>query len=181
MIRLRDMTESDIEDYVRWFTTETEWMDWDSPWETEETTEEAERESWTACYQEVRGQSPDAVRWRFEIEADGAHIGWVSAYDDMGAFTPPEKDALAVGINIPEKARRGKGAGYAALRAFMDYYRERGYAVLYTQTWSGNLPMIALAKKLGFREVHRAQGLRTVRGKAHDALTFQIELEKSEK
>ena len=24
-IILRDMVESDIEDYVRWFTTETEW------------------------------------------------------------------------------------------------------------------------------------------------------------
>jgi len=33
MLILRDMKESDIEDYVRWFTTETEWGNWDSPWE----------------------------------------------------------------------------------------------------------------------------------------------------
>lgn len=176
MIRLRDMIESDIEDYVRWFTAETEWMDWDSPWETEETSEEAERESWTAYYQEVKEQRPDAPRWKFEIEADGDHIGWVSDYDDMGYFTPPEKNALAVGIDIPEKSCRGKGAGYAALQAFLDYCRGRGHTVLYTQTWSGNLPMLALAQKLGFREVHRAKGVRTVRGKTYDAVTFQIEL-----
>ncbi|MBP5490257.1 MAG: hypothetical protein J6Y10_06625 [Lachnospiraceae bacterium] len=35
MVELRDMTERDIEDYVRWFTTETEWMKTDAPWEFE--------------------------------------------------------------------------------------------------------------------------------------------------
>ena len=34
-ITLRDMIASDIENYVRWFTTETEWMDTDAPWEKE--------------------------------------------------------------------------------------------------------------------------------------------------
>ncbi len=175
MICLRDMVESDIEDYVRWFTAETEWMDWDAPWEAEKSDEEAERKNWTAYYQQVKDRPADAPRWKFEIEADGVHIGWVSAYDDMGDFTPPEKDALAVGIDIPEKSCRGKGAGSAALKAFLDYLRGRGHTVLYTQTWSGNLPMIALEKKLGFREIHRARGVRTVRGAAYDALTFQIE------
>ena len=31
-IVLRDMIESDIEDYVRWFTVEREWENWDAPW-----------------------------------------------------------------------------------------------------------------------------------------------------
>lgn len=175
MILLRDMTESDIEDYVRWFTADTEWMDWDAPWETEETTEAAERESWTDYYREVKGLPADAPRWKFEIEADGVHIGWVSAYDDMGCFTPPEP-SIAVGIDIPEAARRGRGAGTAALGQFMDYYRGRGYKSLYTQTWSGNTPMLALAKKLGFREVFRAKGVREVRGQRYDAVTLRAEL-----
>ena len=33
-IILRDMIESDIDDYVRWFTTETEWSNTDAPWES---------------------------------------------------------------------------------------------------------------------------------------------------
>ena len=32
-IILRDMIPSDIEDNVRWNTTETEWSDYDAPWE----------------------------------------------------------------------------------------------------------------------------------------------------
>ena len=47
MLILRDMRESDIEDYVRWFTKETEWGNWDAPWEAFETSEEEERKSWT--------------------------------------------------------------------------------------------------------------------------------------
>lgn len=35
-IILRDMIESDIEDYVRWFTVEREWENWDAPWEKED-------------------------------------------------------------------------------------------------------------------------------------------------
>lgn len=30
-IILRDIIESDIEDYVRWFTVEREWENWDAP------------------------------------------------------------------------------------------------------------------------------------------------------
>lgn len=176
VILLRDMAESDIEDYVRWFTAETEWMDWDAPWETGTSDETAERESWTAYYRKVKDRPDHALRWKFEIEADGVHIGWVSAYDDMEYFTPPEKDALAVGIDIPEPARRGRGAGTAALRQFMDYYRALGRTVLYTQTWSGNTPMLALAEKLGFREVFRAKGVREVRGQRYDAVTLRAEL-----
>ena len=33
MLVLRDIIESDIVDYVRWFTKEIEWGKWDSPWE----------------------------------------------------------------------------------------------------------------------------------------------------
>ena len=42
-IILRDMQESDIEDYVRWFTAETRWSEADAPWEPIETDEETER------------------------------------------------------------------------------------------------------------------------------------------
>ena len=81
MVILRDMLESDIDDYVRWFTSETEWMNWDAPWENEEycaaPDPDRERKDWTACYKSQKKLSPDAVRFRYEIEADGVHVGWV--------------------------------------------------------------------------------------------------------
>ena len=44
-IILRDIIESDIEDYVRWFTVEREWENWDAPWEKEDTDEEMNAEA----------------------------------------------------------------------------------------------------------------------------------------
>lgn len=175
MLILRDMIESDIKDYVRWFTVETEWMHWDAPWETEGTDEETERASWSEYYQTVSQKPADRVRYKFEIEADGKHIGWVSAYTDTDFYENPE-ETIAIGIDIPEKQYRGSGNGTQALLQFMDYYRKLGHKRLLTQTWSGNEAMIALARKLGFAEVHRAVGVRIVNGKPCDALTFAIEL-----
>ncbi len=45
-IVLRDIIESDIKDYVRWFTVKTEWSNTDAPWESIESDEETERTSW---------------------------------------------------------------------------------------------------------------------------------------
>jgi len=60
-IILRDMIESDIENYVRWFTTETEWSNADAPWEPIESDEETERTSWREYYESVK-DLPDDVR-----------------------------------------------------------------------------------------------------------------------
>ncbi len=175
MIKLRDMIESDIENYVRWFTTETEWLDWDGPWETfEPTTDEAERVRWTAYCQQVRNLPENVTRWKFEVTADGEHIGWVSWYTDLGYLDNPEK-IPAIGIDLPEQSARSMGAGTEALRLFIEYLRNKGYPAVYTQTWSGNLPMIRVAEKLGFREVCRRVGIREVRGEKYDAVTFRLD------
>jgi RimJ/RimL family protein N-acetyltransferase len=84
MLILRDMKEEDIEDYVRWFTTQTEWGNWDSPWEAFDTSEEDERKLWTEYYESVRNIPDDVVRWKYEIELDGSHIGWICSYTDLG-------------------------------------------------------------------------------------------------
>ncbi len=171
---LRDMIESDIGDYVRWFTEETEWMNWDAPWENEETSEEEERRSWSEYYASVRELPPDAVRWKFEIELDGRHIGWVCRYFDLDYMENQDR-IPAVGIDIPEPGLRGQGAGTEALRQFIDYLRAHGFSRVYTQTWSGNKAMLCTAEKLGFKVVCRRIGLRTVRGEKFDALTLELE------
>lgn len=175
MVLLRDMVEADIEDYVRWFTTETEWGNWDAPWEGFEDTEEQVRKDWTERFERVKNYADDRVRYRFEIEVDGTHVGWVSAYTDLGEVENPDGD-LAIGISIIEEGLRGHGYGAEALRQFIEYYRALGHSKLYTQTWSGNTRMIALAKKLGFQEVSRIIGIREVNGEKYDALTFSLDL-----
>lgn len=65
---------------MRWFTTETEWMDWDALWETEKSDADTERKSWTEYYESMREMPDDVNRWKFEIESEGNHIGWVNSY-----------------------------------------------------------------------------------------------------
>ena len=180
-IILRDMIESDIEDYVRWFTAEREWENWDAPWEKEDTDEENERRSWTEYYESVKDLPAD-VRWsKFEIEWNGRHIGWVSSYpidehyEWIGEIQDGQTIHRAIGIDICEPDVWGNGIGTNALRAFINYYFGNGVNELYTQTWSGNTRMIRCAAKLGFVECNRYVGKRQVEGKAYDALTFRLE------
>ena len=107
-IILRDMIETDIEDYVRWFTAEREWEKWDAPWEKEDTDEETERKEWTKYYESVKNRPDDAYRWKFEILWNGKHIGWVSSYcidenyEWVGKAEEGQIVHRAVGIDICE-------------------------------------------------------------------------------
>lgn len=175
MIVLRDMKQEDIEDYVRWFTTETEWSDWDAPWEPIESNEAEERRSWTAYYDSVKGLPEDTARRKFEIEEDGRHIGWVSSYTDLD-YLENKEQILAIGLDIPETKYRNHGCGTEALRLFIDYLKEHGHHSFYTQTWSGNKRMIRVAEKLGFQEVCRKKDHREVDHKKYDAITFRLDL-----
>ena len=182
-IVLRDMSESDTEDYVRWFTTQTEWSKTDAPWEPIESDAETERVSWQEYYESVKDLPDDVRRWKFEIEWNGRHIGWVSSYmmdenyEWISADTiqPGQTVYRAIGIDICEPDVWGHGIGTNALWAFMNYYFANGVDELYTQTWSGNVRMLRCGAKLGFVECNRYVGKRKVEGKTYDALTFRLE------
>lgn len=175
------MAEADIEDYVRWFTRETAWNETDAPWEPLDTDETAERTGWRDYYASVKAMPDNALRWKFELDCDGQHIGWVSSYlidetyEWIAADTVKADQTVhrAIGIDICEPAFWGRGIGTAALRAFMQYYFDHGCATLYTQTWSGNTRMLRCAEKLGFAECNRYVDLREVGGQRYDALTFR--------
>jgi len=176
MLILRDMTESDIEDYVKWFTTETEWGSWDAPWEPFEDDENSVRQQWTQTFNYINNYFSEREKYRFEIELDGKHIDWVGSYRDLGYIENPD-NLPAIGITIPSVSHRRNGNGTKALIQFIDYWKNLGYTQLYTQTWSGNYPMIKLAEKLGFREIFRKENFRTVNGKKYDAITFRLDLQ----
>ena len=163
-VTLRYIQESDIDNYTRWSTVETEWCDWDAPWET---WEDGELVTWQRS---LLGKTPD-VYYKLEIETlDGWHIGWVSSYNMDGDIT-----GRAVGLDIPPVEARGHGYGADALGLFMAYlFMHDCVNVLYTQTWSGNTAMLRLAEKIGFTEVRRIRNHREVRGTSYDALTFSM-------
>ncbi|MBE7003784.1 MAG: GNAT family N-acetyltransferase [Ruminococcaceae bacterium] len=174
MVVLRDMTLSDVDDYVRWFTTDVGWMKMDAPWETEIGDPEDERKSWNEYFKSVQGAPDDAVRWKFEIELDGRHIGWVSRYSYLD-YLDNSEEIPAVGIDIPEEDVHNTGVGTEALRLYLDYLGEHGFRSFYTQTWAGNTVMLRVAEKLGFREVCRKEDYRVVDGEAYDAITLRLD------
>ena len=122
----------------------------------------------------------DVQRWKFEIDWNGRHIGWVSSYpiDENYEWIDEIKAGQtvyrAIGIDICEPDVWGNGVGTNALRSFMNYYFENGSSELFTQTWSGNDRMLRCADKLGFVECNRNVGTREVNGKKYDGLTFKI-------
>lgn len=171
MLKLRDMIERDIEDYVTWFTKELEWGDWDAPWEEKQTEEANERKEWSDYFESVKNLPDDVIRWKYEIENDNVHIGWVCSYTDL-EYVENKEEIPAIGIDIPELKHRKNGCGTKALKMYMDYLAGKGYKSFYTQTWSGNLPMIRVAEKLRFQEVYRKKDHREVNGVKYDAITF---------
>ncbi|MCL2593782.1 MAG: GNAT family N-acetyltransferase [Defluviitaleaceae bacterium] len=163
-IILRYIKESDAKDYSNWIYVENEWMDWDAPWEKDEDLGELLKH-----YADVKEEPK--IYSRLQIDTlDEQHIGSVNSYYING-----DKSKLAVGIGIYSVSTRNKGYGAYALSLWMAYvFKNRDIDIIYTQTWSGNLPMVRLAEKVGFVESNRLINDREVRGLKYDALEFSI-------
>lgn len=161
-ITLRHIKAEDIANYIHWTTVETEWKNWDAPWEwIDDNGEFLER------VKNPLDKEPSTSRLMIETPT-GEHVGSVNSY-----YVDGDEEKLAIGIVIPPLSARRKGYAYAALTLFMEHlFKTRD--VLYTQTWSGNVRMIALAEKIGFKEVRRLKDLREVNGEKYDGLTFAI-------
>ncbi len=183
-ITLRDYRLSDVEDEVRWTNEETEWFYNEAPWMTMEPVNPKELRSEMA---EIINNTPEnAIRWRFQIEWEGCHIGMLSSYYlndnyedtsweniDQSKNAEENNSVRCLGIEICEMDYWGKGIGTKALTAFMEYYRSFGESRFLIETWSGNFRMLGLAKKLGFCEVKRIKGAHTVDGKEYDELILE--------
>lgn len=185
---LRDFIESDIQTRIRWETEETEWQAWDAPWEFAALSGK-EREGALAEYiEKMRGWAEnfskmpkEEKRTGFQIveKSSGEYIGWCNSYRiDEDCNISEEGGKCAVGIDLPSMRARGKGYAFSALCLFIRYLLGCGETEIYTQTWSGNVRMIALAEKIGFEEYRRKKDYRTVSGKKYDGLTFRLNLEK---
>lgn len=163
---LRDLQENDVADFLHWYSEEKEWMDWDAPWER---SDDIDLEALAQFYRKRALTPPSGLRHRFQIENHlGHHLGWVTSY--RLADNQP-----AIGIDIPSQQQRKLGYGTFAYNLFLRYLLFHGFREIYTQTWSGNTAMIALAKRVGFIESHRNFGERQVRGESYDGITYKLD------
>lgn len=87
-----------------------------------------------------------------------------------------ETNWLCIGITIYDENQWGKGLGFEALRAWIDYLFETRLELvrLDMRTWSGNQGMVKLALKLGFTQEACFRKARIVKGQYYDSLGFGI-------
>ncbi len=190
-IILRDYRIKDIEDEIRWMTTETSWMKADTPWEQIETVNPAElREDRMGMLSSMQQAPKNVARWRLEIEFEHQHIGFVSSYYLTESYDPADWEKIdwnkstaenhvirALGIEICESAYWSKGLGTKALAGFIRYYNEYfGETRFALETWSGNYRMVKCAEKLDFSVVKREVGIRNVAGVRYDAMVYEKKL-----
>mgnify|MGYP000908149744 CR=1 FL=1 len=186
-IIIRDYKEEDIIDGIRWMNEEIAWHEWDAPWESEEDLNNFDAEKYyQKAMEKLKDKKDDSeFRRRFEIDTKyGIHIGRVNSYlndEEYNWKSASQGGCLhTLGIDICESAYWHKGYGTQAFIAFIQYHLSREIVDIYTETWSGNYPMIAMARKIGFEECNRERNLRVIRGNSYDGLTFKLNIKKFE-
>ena len=183
-IVLRDMVESDIEDWIRWYTVETEWGDWDAP---DEPMRDIDIEEYRKEMEQLVRTPREGFRSFFELAtADGHHIGAVCSYaigSDFQWMSWPDAHELGtfchtIGVDICDSRFWGRGLGTQAIAAFSKHFLDRGRREICLQTWSGNERMIRAAQRIGFAECNRFVGNRQIRGRTYDSLTVRLDLDR---
>jgi RimJ/RimL family protein N-acetyltransferase len=112
-VLLRDFIKEDIADRINWETVETEWLEWDAPWEMEEESFNPEKYRSLMNKRLSTKQDPNRFRYGFQIcinDDAKKHIGWVNAYHINDDYCYTDGDGkLTIGINIPDLNSRRRG------------------------------------------------------------------------
>ncbi len=184
-IILRDYVESDIEDDIRWMTEEIAWLDWDAPWESKNDLKNfnAEEHRKNMLLRLQNKKIEDEFRYKFEIDTkEGVHLGGVNSYlndENYNWKSRSEGGCLyTIGIGICESSYWYKGYGTQAYIAFIKYLLSNEINEIYTETWSGNGPMIKMGERIGFEICHRDINSREYKGQLYDELVFKLNLNK---
>ncbi len=172
-VLLRDPRPEDVEARLRWTTVETEWQDWDAPWESNGhviTRPDDLDGARSRLFAQVVEPLPTPRTQLWIDRIGGPLLGWVSHY-----HYDPTARVTWVGINICESAYWAQGLGTEALLLWIDYLvRELDLTCVRTATWSGNHRMVRCAEKCGFVLEERRPGVREWRGRKYDALEFVL-------
>lgn len=170
-IELRDWRLSDVEPYREWNRPGLDWQSLDGPYyrsEIDESLEIAE-----GLRRTIGQQDFNSPRMRLAVVDLATHrlIGAVSSY-----WESKETLWLCAGITLFDPKFWGKGIGFESLGLWCDYlFKHRQEIVrLDMRTWSGNQGLIALAKKLGFKQEACFRKARIVNKEYFDGLGFGI-------
>ncbi len=167
---LRDWQLTDLDNFAAWQQPGHRWQALDGPYYPKPKAEEipeqvAKIRAWT----EKNAWPTPRNRLNICDKATDLLLGQVSWY-----WQSQETNWLSVGIVIYDPAFWGKGLGFEALGLWCDYLWQAmpQLARLDLRTWSGNVGMMRLAKKVGFQEEARFRDARIVNGAYFDSMGY---------
>ena len=169
---LRDWRLHDLEAFRRWSIGHYKWKDMNGPYYPSSTPEEIEQavEVYVRNIEAGKWPRPRRMLVIAEKESD-ALLGTVSRY-----WQSEETNWLSIGLVIYDDANWGKGIGKEALSLWIGYLFDAMPELvrLDMRTWSGNVGMMKLAEKLGFKEEARFRMARIVKGEYFDGMGYGL-------
>jgi len=171
-IDLRDMRLGDLERYAHWMEPHQRWHEFDGPYYPKATPDQVRRKIDRQRREIESGELDDPRRSLVVVDRETdtlrGHATWY--------WQSEETHWLSVGIGLYDPELWGKGYGYEALGLWGEYlFRAMPeLARLDLRTWSGNIGMMRLAEKLGFREEARFRKARIVDGVYYDGMGYGV-------
>lgn len=171
-IQLRDYQLNDLEEYQKWLTGDHLWKKFNGPYyskmneiETKDYLNKIEKRIREKAFAEPRKAVVIA-----DIDTN-KFIGTISWY-----WESKETNWLSVGLVVYNDAFWSKGIGYEALGLWGQYlFDEMPELVrLDLRSWSGNIGMMKLAKKLGYQLEATFRKARIVEGKYYDGVGYGV-------
>lgn len=170
-IVLRDWTFEDLDLYKYWLEPQHEWHNLDGPY-YRVSADEAKIKIFHLRHSLEKNIFPDP-RPQLVIADRKTNqlIGIVSSY-----WQSKETFWLSAGLTLFDPNSWGKGIGFEAAKLWVDYLfqHQKEIVRLDFRTWSGNVGMMKLALKLGFKEEARFRDARIVNEKYYDGLAYGI-------
>jgi len=171
-ILIRDWELKDLDIFEFWNTGNHLWMKFDGPYYPKPSQKDLEKRFIMIKEHIIVGNwiTPRKRIVIADIKNDKL-LGTVSWY-----WQSKETNWKSIGIAIYNDKYWSKGIGYEALSLWIDYLFEvdKDIVRLDLRTWSGNIGMIKLSEKLGFKEEARFRNARIVEGKFYDSIGMGI-------
>lgn len=170
---LRDWKIKDLETYEYWQKGHPKWMELDAPYyHINEISDSKLKEIINKKKLKIEANDFTAPRQQLAMvnKADDL-LGMVSWY-----WQSKETYWLSIGLLIFDPKNWGKGTGYDALTLWINYLFETNINLvrLDLRTWSGNIGMMKLAEKLGFKLEARFRDARIVNGDYYDSIGYGL-------
>lgn len=180
-VKIRSLKKSDIDDIIRWNTTDTEWWALVRPWYAKEPIDE---KAFREYLLDLAGNEP-IIDFQPEIECNGVHIGRCRAHfiDESGKFSVLEDVRhkhiyIAFEVFICELDYMSEDVCAKAVAAYAEYLASKAYGEVFEQTWSGNGVMTNACKKVGFAEHCVTEKKSETSDERFEIVTYKLDMEK---